>query len=95
MTVSSQEGEPRFKLSCVFVCLCLQQARYWKITVSGSEPQLPRCSCVFAVLALFLLLMSASVSVCTLASAKQPEQNFELYLCVCLPCPKYVDLFAA
>ena len=90
MTVSSQGGEQRFKLSGVSVCLW--QARHWKITVSGSETHLPRHSCVFAVLALFLLLMSASVSVCVLASAKQPEQNFELYLCVFLLCPKYVDV---
>ena len=71
MTVSSQGGEPRFKLSGVSVCLCVQQARHWKITVSYSEPHLPRCSCVFAVLALFLLLRSASLSMCVLASAKQ------------------------
>ena len=46
-----------------------------------------------AVLALFLMLRFASLSVCVLASAKQPEQNFELYLCVCLPCPKYMDVW--
>ena len=93
MTVSSQGGEPRFKLSGVSVCLCVQQARHWKITVSYSEPHLPRCSCVPAVLALFLMLRSASLSVCVLASAKQLKQNFELSLCVCWSCPKYVDVW--
>ena len=46
-----------------------------------------------AVLALFLMLRFASLSVCVLASAKQLKQNFELSLCVCWSCPKYVDVW--
>ena len=63
MTVSSQGGEPRFKLSGVSVCLCVQQARHWKITVLGSEPHLQRRSCVSALLPLFLLLGLNSTAV--------------------------------